>query len=203
MGNYADIHDPIPPNEALRADQGWIDVVDLGSAGKGTYKVIANAPSAYRLINPGKPEEAFFVVNGKNTGRYTSLGGRGMLIFHFDMDWNEVQDQNKAAVVLVQDKGKINPPSNWAEPGWYFYGANMGEFSYAFQAGGNDWHNGTRSGICLHSISALADTMTFAMGELSVGLRGPMAIPGRGIIPKRDGYLVNGVRRPPQASRAR
>ena len=203
MGAYADIHDPIPPNEALRADQGWIDVVDLGSASKGVYKAAANAPSAYRFANPGKPEEAFYVVNRKNTGRYSSLGGRGMLIFHFDMDWNEVQDQDKAAIVMVQDQGKIKPPSNWAEPGWYFYGANTPEFSYASQAAGNDWHGGTRSGIRLHSISALADTMTFAMGDISVGVRGTGMKPGLAGSAGRDGYLVNGARRPTQGSRAR
>jgi hypothetical protein len=154
MASYADDYDPVPPNEALQADK------------------------VFRFINPARSDESFFAVNRKHTDRYRSLGGRGLLIFHFDMDWNESEDETKASVMLVPDLGRIKPPADWFEPGWYFYANNMTEFSKTAQAGENAWHDGKTSGIRLFNISALSDTMSFSMGEPVASLHGPSLASG-------------------------
>jgi hypothetical protein len=94
----------------------------------------------------------------------------------------------------------VKPPPNWAEPGGYFYAANMAEFSRDAQGSGNDWHDGARSEIRLHSISALSDTMTFSMGDIVVPV---VAAARRPAIPARPGaYRIDGRQTRPQAYRA-
>lgn len=178
MASYADDYDPVPPNEALQADQGWIEVQDLTADSRGTYLAPANPDKVFRFLNPASPDESFFAVNRKHVDRYRSLGGRGLLILHFDMGWNETDDSAKAAVMLVPDQGRIKPPADWFEPGWYFYAGNMAEFSKTAQAGENAWHDGKPSGIRLFNISALSDTMSFSMGEPVASLHGPSLASG-------------------------
>jgi M6 family metalloprotease-like protein len=175
MADFADYNNPIPPNEAFLADQNWVEAQDLAATRAGRYFAPANHDKVFRFMNPDRATESFFVVNRKNTGRYASLDGRGILIFHFDMAWNRNDDEYKAAVLLVDDKGKTDSPSDGPEPAWYFYKNKMSEFSRSAQGAGNDWHDGTASGIRIHSIGALADTMEFKTGDVSVTL-GPTSL---------------------------
>lgn len=195
MASYADDYDPVPPDEALRADQGWIEVQDLVADSRGIYPAPANPDKVFRFLNPARSDEGFFAVNRMHTGRYRSLGGQGLLLFHFDMAWNETDDSAKAAVMLVPDLGRIKPPVDWFEPGWYFYRGNMAEFSSSTQAGENAWHDGKASGIRLYDISAPSDTMSFTMGEAVSSLRGPLMATGtENPIAGRPLYDVRGDR---------
>ncbi|MDB5050555.1 MAG: hypothetical protein JWO30_3626 [Fibrobacteres bacterium] len=195
MSSYADEYNPPPPDEALSADQGWIQVKDLQASSQGLFTAPANSDTVYRFLNPLRSNESFFVVNRKNTGRYSSLDGKGILIFHFDMSWNENQDDAKVAVLLVAEKGKLAPPKNWAEPAHYFYRENQPEFSAAMQQTGNAWHDGTASGIRLYDIGPIGDNMVFSMGSISTSARGlPLAAAaGRRAARSPAYFLANGT----------
>ncbi len=195
MSAYADEHNPVPPDETLSADQGWIQVHDLQASSQGVFTVPANPDTVYRFANPKTANESFFVTNRKNTGRWASLDGKGILIFHFDMAYNETSDDTKTAVMLVQEKGKAKPPQGWAEPAHYFYRENQPVFSVAVQQSENNWHDGSASGIRLYDISSIGDRMLFSIGSIATAARGIATAP-RAALPEpgpRERYLVNGV----------
>ncbi len=175
MGNRPNDVNPPTINDFYRADQGWIDVVEVSKDTRAYYRAAANSAVGYRFVNPARPQECFFWSNYKNVDRRAVLKGRGLLMLHFDKDigTNNPPATLGLAVVQADGKGDLNK-TMWPAPGsdaMDYFSKTTGA---AFGAASNPvakWNNGTASGLNLHDVEAAADTMGFYVGDIQVGLR--------------------------------
>lgn len=175
MGDRIQDANPVTINDCYRADQGWIETVDIAKADNAFHKSAANSSIGFRYVNPARPQESFFWSNLKNTGRRTGLKGRGLLILHFDkaIGRNEVTAKSLSLAVVQADGKKQLDTTNWPEPGSdaldYFSAATGAKFGAA-SAPASKWNDGSASGLEIYGIGAAADTMGFYVGTGLVGL---------------------------------
>jgi M6 family metalloprotease-like protein len=175
MANRASETNPVMINDFYRADQGWIDVVDIDKDMNAYYKSAANSAVGYRFVNPARPQECFFWSNLKNVDRRAVLKGQGLLLFHFDKDIGSNTPPNPLSLAVVQADGKKElDATNWPSPGSdtkdYFSRTGGANFSSATVPAAK-WNNGAASGLILHDIGPLADTIGFYVGSGAVIVR--------------------------------
>ncbi len=187
MANRANDINPVTINDCFRADQGWIDVVEIDKATNAYYRDAANGSIAYRFANPARPQEFFLWSNLRNVGRRAPLKGRGLLIQHFDKDISVNTPPNPLCLAVVQADGKNDlDTAMWPSPGSdtkdYFFTASGAAAPASFGPASHPaalWNDHSASGLVLHDISAAQDTMSFMVGTGVVGLG-----PGRGGSPR-------------------
>jgi M6 family metalloprotease-like protein len=200
MGNRPNDQNPVCINDAYRADQGWIDVVDVDKNTNAYFTSAANGSVGYRFANPKRPQEFFFWSNLRNAGRRAVLKGRGLLVLHFDKDIGSNDPPKILSLAVVQADGKDElGQTMWPSPGSdakdYFSAATGAAFGAATSPAA-DWNDGSYSGLNLHDIGAAADTLGFYVGTGAVAVR-PVA-PGA-LVPEvrpsaRPGWDLRGVR---------
>jgi M6 family metalloprotease-like protein len=159
---------PVPPNAYLRIDAGWEDYTDI-TATTGTFATYSNFNQSYIINNPSNSNELFVIESRTRTGRSASLPDDGLLIWHIDKagnnSANEMTEDRHFFVSLEQADGLFELEHD----------VNGGSYGDLYKAGYktrfNDetlpdarWWNGAESGIRLHSVSAVGDTMTFKIG---------------------------------------
>lgn len=83
MGNRMSDANPQAINDFYRADQGWIPTVTIAAGMSAGFKAPVRN-QGYRYVNPAKPQEMFFWSNVVNTGRWSNIRGRGLVVYHFD-----------------------------------------------------------------------------------------------------------------------
>jgi hypothetical protein len=168
MGNRMSDVNPVPINDFFRADQGWIPTVDIAAAINARYAIWPNG-TGYRYVNPSNPNQMYYWTNVKNTGRYASLRGKGILMFRYD---SGIQGNTSAAsrclYVVEADGSNAMAAAQWPSPGSastdFFYSNNKAEFS-STTTPASAW------GLRIYGISAIADTMTFSVGTGVVTIR--------------------------------
>ena len=175
MANRANDYNPVMVNDFYRADQGWIDVVDIGKDMSAYFRAAANSNVGYRFVNPARPQECFFWSNLKNEGRRAVLKGQGLLMLHFDKDIGGNAPPKTLSLAVVQADGLRQLDStNWPNPGSdpkdYFSRTGGALFSSASLPAAK-WNNGAASGLILHDIGPLADTIGFYVGSGAVIVR--------------------------------
>lgn len=174
MGN-AYTYNPVTINDFYRADQGWIDIVDVDQNMNAFFKAPVNSKSGFRYLNPARPGECFFWSNWKNVGRRAEIKGSGIVMLHFDSDIRDNDPPNTLGLSVVQadGKGDLNK-TKWPIPGTdpfdYFYKGNGTTFGPATNPA-SKWNDGTASGLVVHDISPIQDTMTFYVGTGQVDVR--------------------------------
>jgi len=175
MGNRPNDQNPPLINDFFRADQGWLDVVDVDKSMNAFYTIAANGTVGYRFANPARPQELFFWSNYSNVGRRAILKGRGLLVLHFDKDIGSNNPPGPLCLAVVQADGKDElGKTTWPSPGSDakdYYSKGTGATLGAFTTSASKWNDGSASGLNLHDIGAAADTMGFYVGNGSVGLR--------------------------------
>ncbi|MDB5103237.1 MAG: hypothetical protein JWP91_926 [Fibrobacteres bacterium] len=190
---------PVIINDFYRADQGWIDVVDVDKNMNAYFRAAANSTVGYRFINPARPQECFFWSNLKNEGRRAILKGRGMLMFHFDKDIGVNTPPNVLSLSVVQADGKKQlDATNWPTPGSdpldYFSQATGASFSSTTDPA-SKWNNGSASGLIVHDIGPAADTMGFYVGSGAVIIRpGDAAGAARNAFRPKEAFDAKGAR---------
>ena len=118
MGNRASETNPVMINDFYRADQGWLDVVDIDKDASAYYRAAANSAVGYRFANPLRPQECFFWSNLKNQGRRAVLRGQGLLVLHFDKDIGGNNPPDPLSLAVVQADGKRDlDTATWPSPG--------------------------------------------------------------------------------------
>ena len=173
MGNRANDVNPEEFNDFFRADQGWIPTITITSAMNKVFKAIPN-DTGYRYINPSKAQEMFYWSNVKNTGRWSNLKGKGILLYHFDGTISGNSSATSRCLYVVEANGTNQMASaQWPSPGsmatdFYFKGNNA-EFS-STSTPASSW------GLRIYNISAVADTMTFTVGTGTVAFQEPPAL---------------------------
>jgi M6 family metalloprotease-like protein len=200
MANRPNDQNPPLINDFFRADQGWIDVVDVDKSMNAYYTIAANGAVGYRFVNPARPQELFFWSNYANTGRRAVLKGRGLLVLHFDKDVG-TNDPPKTplclAVVQADGKDELGAtmwPSPGSDPKDYFSKSTGAAFGSSTVPAAK-WNDGSASGLNLHDIGPAADTMGFYVGTGAVSVR-PAAsgrVPASGFGP-RPGWDARGAR---------
>ncbi|HKP94774.1 MAG TPA: M6 family metalloprotease domain-containing protein [Fibrobacteria bacterium] len=201
MANRPNDVNPVIVNDFYRADQGWIDVVDIDKNMNAYYRAGANSAVGYRFANPARPQECFFWSNLKNEGRRAVLKGRGMLVLHFDKDIGVNDPPKVLSLSVVQADGKreldaAKWPSPGSDPRDYFSLTGGASFGSASTPAAK-WNNGAASGLNLHDIGPAADTIGFYVGTGAVLVRprDPAALAWKGFHPAAL-FDAKGVRLP-------
>src|SRR5690606_7144946 len=167
---------PVTINDFYRADQGWIDVVDVNAGMNAFFKAGANAPLGFRYQNPARPQELFFWSNLKNEGRRAALKGRGLFVLHFDKSAGRNDPAAKLlSLAVVQADGRRQlDTAMWPSPGSDAKDYFSAETGARFGETGNPaakWNDGSGSGLLIHDIGPAADSMGFYVGTGAVSLR--------------------------------
>ncbi len=168
MGNGASQKNPPGINDLYRADQGWIDVVDVPRDTNALYTAELNG-TGYRFQNPGNSEESFFWSNVQSSGRFATIEGDGLLLLHFDKGIGRNDPPNLLSLAVVQADGKKElDQTTWPEPGSdaddFFTGAGVDEFSAKdFETA--KWNDGSASGLRIYEVGNVATGMPFKVGN--------------------------------------
>lgn len=174
MGNRMSETNPVAINDFYRADQGWIPTVTITSSTNQVFKAWPNG-FAFRYVNPSKSSEMFLWTNVKNTGRWSTLRGKGILLYHFDKTIGSNSSGTSRSLFVVEaDGNNAMAKTQWPNPGSaatdFFYQGNKAEFSSTTNPP-SAW------GLRIYNISAIADTMSFIVGTGTVAVPyGPGAL---------------------------
>jgi M6 family metalloprotease-like protein len=167
MANRGSDTNPVGINDMFRADQGWIDIVDVDAKTNARYGTTPDGV-VYRFLNPARPTEYFLWSNLENQQEWVSIAGSGLLVWHFDkaINGNNPPEPLQLAVVQAGGTRKLGD-TTWPSPGSAASDlfAKGGKSELAAQTQPNtNWNNGSPSGLRIYDISAPAATMEFSVG---------------------------------------
>lgn len=167
MANRGSDTNPVGINDMFRADQGWIDLVDIEAS---TNARLSTKPDGvvYRFLNPARPTEYFLWSNLQNQAEWVSIDGSGLLVWHFDqaIRGNNPPEPLQLAVVQAGGGRKL-AATTWPSPGSDSADlfAKGGKSELGLQTQPNTkWNNGSESGLRIYDISAPGPTMEFSVG---------------------------------------
>jgi hypothetical protein len=168
MANRMSETNPVPVNDFYRADQSWIPLRDIQATDNLKLTGIPNG-EGFRFQNPARSQECFFWSNIKNTGRWSVLKGRGLLLWHFDKTIGTNTPPQTLSLAVVQADGRNDlDTTNWPSPGSeakdFFYQGNRAEIN-ATSLPNSNWNNGQASGLRIHDIGSISDSMGFSVGS--------------------------------------
>ena len=177
MANRGSDTNPVGINDMFRADQGWIDVVDIDTT---TNARLTSTPDGvvYRFLNPARPTELFLWSNLENQQEWVSIAGSGLLVWHFDKSIQGNDPPNPLQLAVVQAGGSRQlGGTTWPEPGSaatdLFTKSGKSELGLQTQPS-TKWNDGSASGLRIYDISAPAANMEFSVGT------GPLPLGGTG-----------------------
>ena len=163
---------PVPPNAYLRIDAGWENYTDLTDT-TGTFTTQSNANQSYIITNPSKSDELFVIESRTIAGRNASLPDDGLMIWHVDISGNnsanEMTPTSHFYLSLEQADGlfDLEHYNNQGAPGDLYKAGSKTVFNDNTLPDAR-WWNGTASGIQLHSVSAVGETMEFTLGGIVI-----------------------------------
>jgi M6 family metalloprotease-like protein len=168
MANRISDASPVGINDAYRADQGWIDLVDVETSTNARYTTVPDGV-VYRFSNSARPSEYFLWSNVQNADEWAPLKGGGLLIWHFDKSIrsNEPPAKLHLAVVQAAAGSRQLGGTTWPMPGsagtdLYSKSVNT-ELSSSTQPK-SSWNDGSASGLRIYDISASGPSMQFSVG---------------------------------------
>jgi M6 family metalloprotease-like protein len=167
MANRGSNTNPVGINDMFRADQGWVDVVDVDAS---TNARLSTTPDGvvYRFLNPARPNEQFLWSNLENQQEWVSIDGSGLLVWHFDKSirGNNPPEPLQLAVVQAGGARKLGG-TTWPSPGSaatdLFAQGGKSELGPETQPS-TRWNDGSASSLRIYDISAPGPTMTFSVG---------------------------------------
>ncbi len=167
MGNRMSDVNPQAINDFFRADQGWIPCETLSVSTNKSFKACHNG-NGYLYVNPAKKTEMLFWSVITNTGRWSNIKGKGLLLYHFDYSIRNNSSATKRCLYVVEaDGNNAMAAQQWPNPGSsskdFFYKGNNNEFS-------SSSNPVSRWGLKISNISEPEDTMLFDVGEGSVSI---------------------------------
>ncbi|MEO8906103.1 MAG: M6 family metalloprotease domain-containing protein [Polyangiaceae bacterium] len=167
MANRDADTNPVGIDDVLRADQGWIDVVDIQSTTNARYQAVPNGV-AYRYLNPARPTEYFLWSNVQNVGEWSSLAGGGLLVWHFDKSIGSNTPPQPLELAVVQGGGtRILSATTWPSPGSAktdFFRKDVNAELAAATTPASKWNNGSASGLRIYDIGASGSSIAFSVG---------------------------------------
>jgi M6 family metalloprotease-like protein/MYXO-CTERM domain-containing protein len=192
MGNSSSAKNPVGINDLYRADQGWIELVDVTADTNALYSAKVNG-AGYRYQNPEDPQEWFFWSNVRSEDRFSTIEGDGLLLLHFDKGIGRNDPPNPLSLAVVQADGKKDLDATmWPNPGSddadFFHGGGVSEFSEAKFATAK-WNDGSASELHIYDIGPASTDMQFKVGN------GPIVVDpngGMGGLAGMGGMTVGG-----------
>ena len=163
---------PIPPCAYLRDWAGWDAVTDITDLTAGTVlsQLPANMNTTFMFRNTSNRNEMFYIEARRRSGRYKTLPDSGFMIWHVDRNGSNDNEQGTARshylVALEQADGtlQLERGGNSGRPGDLFRKGYKDRFSDTTTPDAH-WWNGSNSGMKIFNMSAVADTMSFSIGE--------------------------------------
>jgi hypothetical protein len=121
---------------------------------------------AYYYRNPSNKNQMFLWSEIKNTGRYSTLKGKGILLYKFDNGIRgNTSGTSRQLYVVEADGNNSMAAEQWPSPGSapsdFFFKGNNAEFSSSTKPA-SLW------GLKMYNISTASDTMTFYTGTGTV-----------------------------------
>ncbi|HYP76931.1 MAG TPA: M6 family metalloprotease domain-containing protein [Polyangiaceae bacterium] len=167
MANRGANTNPVGIDDVLRADQGWVTVVDVDSTTNARYQATPNGV-VYRYLNPARPTEYFLWSNIQNVGEWQSLAGGGLLIWHFDKSIAGNNPPQTLQLAVVQGGGTRQlAATQWPSPGSAktdFFGKGLNTELSAVTKPASNWNNGKASGLRIYDIGTSGPSITFSVG---------------------------------------
>jgi M6 family metalloprotease-like protein len=167
MANRGSDTNPVGINDMFRADQGWLDIVDIEA---GTNARLSTTPDGvvYRFLNPAQPAEFFLWSNLQNQQEWESIDSGGLLVWHFDDDIHGNNPPEPLQLAVVQAGGARQlGDTTWPNPGSaatdLFAQGGKSELGLQTQPS-TKWNDGSQSGLRIYDISAPGTTMEFSVG---------------------------------------
>jgi M6 family metalloprotease-like protein/uncharacterized protein (TIGR03382 family) len=177
MANRGANTNPVGIDDVLRADQGWIDIVDIQSSTNARYQATPNGV-VYRYLNPARPTEYFLWSNVQNVGEWKSLSGGGLLIWHFDKSISGNNPPQPLELAVVQAGGtRILSATMWPSPGSAktdFFAKDVNAELGAMTKPASKWNDGSASGLRIYDIGTSGPSIAFSVGT------GPIIPTGEG-----------------------
>ena len=177
MGNRGANTNPVGIDDVLRADQGWVEVVDIAPTTNARYQATPNGV-VYRYLNPARPTEYFLWSNLQNTAEWQSLAGGGLLLWHFDKSVKGNNPPQTLQLAVVQGGGTRNlSATQWPSPGSAktdFFGKGINAEFATTTKPASAWNDGSSSGLRIYDIGASGPSIAFSVGV------GPIAPTGEG-----------------------
>lgn len=177
MANRGSDANPVGINDMFRADQGWVELVDIDASTNARLSTVPDG-TVYRFVNPARPTEFFLWSNLENQAEWVSIDGSGLLVWHFDdsIRGNDPPAPLQLAVVQAGGGRKLGA-TTWPSPG--------SDSADLFAKGGKPelgpqtqpntkWNGGSESGLRIYDITAPGPTMEFSVGT------GPLPLAGAG-----------------------
>ncbi|HEX2672191.1 MAG TPA: M6 family metalloprotease domain-containing protein, partial [Polyangiaceae bacterium] len=195
MANRGANTNPVGVDDVLRADQGWIALVDIQSTTNARYEATPNGV-VYRYLNPARPTEYFLWSNVQNVGEWQSLAGGGLLVWHFDQAIHGNNPPQTLELAVVQGGGTRQlSATQWPSPGsaktdFFVKGVNT-ELS-ATTKPASQWNNGSASGLRIYDIGPSGSTIAFSVGVGPIVPTGEGGGAGRGGAPGAGGAAAQG-----------
>ena len=195
MANRGANTNPVGVDDVLRADQGWVDLVDIQSTTNARYEATPNGV-VYRYLNPARPTEYFLWSNVQNVGQWQSLSGGGLLIWHFDRSINGNDPPQTLELAVVQGGGTRQlSATQWPSPGSAktdFFAKGVNTELSATTKPASRWNNGSASGLRIYDIGASGPTIAFSVGVGPIAPAGEAGSGGMGGAPGAGGAAAPG-----------
>ena len=167
MANRGANTNPVGVDDVLRADQGWVELVDIERTTNARYQATPNGV-VYRYLNPARPTEYFLWSNIQNSGEWQSLAGGGLLLWHFDKSISGNNPPQTLQLSVVQGGGTRQlSATQWPSPGSAktdFFGKGLNVEFAAMTKPASKWNDGSASGLRIYDIGASGPTIAFSVG---------------------------------------
>jgi M6 family metalloprotease-like protein len=167
MANRGSDTNPVGINDMFRADQGWIELIDVDAA---TNARLSSSPdgAVYRLLNPARPTEYFLWSNLQDQQEWEPIAGGGLLVWHFDRAINGNNPPEPLQLAVVQAGGSRQlSATTWPMPGSAatdLFSKNGNAELGAQTLPSTKWNDGSQSGLHIYDISAPGAVMQFSVG---------------------------------------
>ena len=167
MANRGADLNPVGVGDLLRADQGWVDIVDISSTTNARYQATPNGV-VYRYLNPARPTEYFLWSNVQAVGQWQTLVGGGLLVWHFDnsIEGNNPPQTLQLAIVQAGGTRQLSatqiPSPGSAKTDFFAQGVNTELGATTKPA--SKWNDGSASGLRIYDIGASSPSITFSVG---------------------------------------
>ncbi len=181
---------PAHPSAWCKLRQGWVEEVEVHSAGTVTFQDVKDGRKVHRLWRDGTRGPEYFLVENRQQSGYDALiPGGGLLVWHVDDEQPDNSDENHQLVGLVQADGRrdMDRNRNRGDAGDCYPGTSANTALTPTSTPGTRSFAGQDTAVSITGISAPGPTMT---ATVSVG---PAAAPEAGT-PPAERAVVPGPR---------
>lgn len=167
--SYCDDKNPQVPNPYFRNMAGWMSYTSLNNIAGGS-QVTINAGSLGAYYWTGFNSNEFFLVeNIRRTGRWATLPGEGLIIWHIDTtgdnSYNQMTSSQHFIVSVEQADGSyhLERNQNSGESKDLYYSGNKTQFDNTTTPNSN-WWSGSASGLKISNVGSIGNSITFTLG---------------------------------------